>query len=139
MACSIEINQELPVISKKISQDRINQFEGCGLSDRANIHNDPEVAKQKLGTTFPIASGRMSLAFTAESLRRFFGPDVFNHTGTLNLKFLRPVKDGDTISVHGTVSRQEPADKGTLVSVDVYCENQDNNKTAVGQASAIVP
>ncbi len=138
-ASRIEINQQRPVISKTITQDRINQFEGCGLSNRANIHNDPEVAKQKLATTFPIASGRMSLAFAAESLRRFFGPAVFNHTGTLNLKFLRPVKDGDTISVHGSVSRQELSEKGTLVNVDVYCENQNQDKTAVGQATAIVP
>ncbi len=64
---------------------------------------------------------------------------MFNHTGTVNLKFLRPVKDGDTITVHGSVSHQEEAENGTLVAVDVYCENQDNDKTAVGLGTAVIP
>ncbi len=129
----------IPVLTKAITQVKINQFESCGILDRQNIHNNPELAKQRLGTTFPIASGRMSVAFASESLRRFFGPDVFNHTGTVNLKFLRPVKDGDTITVRGAVSHQEQMEKGTLVTVDIYCENQNGDKTAVGMGTAVLP
>jgi acyl dehydratase len=81
----------------------------------------------------------MSVAFASESLRKFFGAEVFNHSGTLNLKFLRPVKNGDTITVHGSVSRQEKVENGTIVTVDVFCENQNQDKTAVGAATAIVP
>ena len=135
----IEVNQEIPSVTKSITQEKINLFEACGILDRENIHNSPEMALQKLGTTFPIASGRMSVAFASESLRKFFGAEVFNHSGTLNLKFLRPVKEGDTITVHGTVSRQEKVEKGTIVTVDVFCENQNQDKTAVGAATAIVP
>ncbi len=68
-----------------------------------------------------------------------FGPEVFNHSGTLNLKFLRPVKDGDSITVHGSVSHLEQGEKGTPVRVVVICENQNQDKTAVGAATAIVP
>ena len=135
----IEVNQEIPSVTKSITQEKINLFEACGILDRENIHNSPEMAMQKLGTTFPIASGRMSVAFASESLRKFFSAEVFNHSGTLNLKFLRPVKEGDTITVHGTVSRQEKVEKGTIVTVDVFCENQNQDKTAVGAATAIVP
>ena len=135
----IEVSQEIPSVTKSITQEKINLFEACGILDRENIHNSPEMAMQKLGTTFPIASGRMSVAFASESLRKFFGAEVFNHSGTLNLKFLRPVKEGDTITVHGTVSRQEKVEKGTIVTVDVFCENQNQDKTAVGAATAIVP
>jgi acyl dehydratase len=137
-AGKIEVNQEIPSVTKTITQDKINLFEACGILDRENIHNSPEMAMQKLGTTFPIASGRMSVAFASESLRKFFGAEVFNHSGTLNLKFLRPVKNGDTITVHGTVSREEKVEKGTMVTVDVFCENQNQDKTAVGAATAIV-
>ena len=28
---------------------------------------------------------------------------------------------------------------GTLVTVDVYCENQDQDKTAIGIGTAVVP
>ncbi len=138
MASTELSNETIPVLTKTITQIKINQFESCGILDRQNIHNSPELAKQRLGTTYPIASGRMSVAFASESLRKFFGAEVFNHTGTVNLKFLRPVKEGDTITVGGTVNSRQTVDNGTLVTVDLYCENQNGDKTAVGQGSAIV-
>ncbi len=128
----------IPVLTKTITQVKINQFESCGILDRQNIHNNPELAKQRLGTTFPIASGRMSVAFASESLRKFFGPEVFNHTGTVNLKFLRPDKEGDTITVGGTVNSRQTVANGTLVTVDLYCENQNGDKTAIGQGTVLV-
>ena len=134
----IEINQAIPSVTKSVTQDTINQFENCGILDRQNIHNDPELAQQRLGTTYPIASGRMSVAFAAESLRRFFGPEVFNHTGSVNLKFLRPVKGGDTITVTGEVSSQQEDDDGTHVTVNLFCENQDGDRTAIGIGTAIL-
>ncbi len=138
MASTELSNETIPVLTKTITQVKINQFESCGILDRENIHNSPELAKQRLGTTYPIASGRMSVAFASESLRKFFGAEVFNHTGTVNLKFLRPVKEGDTITVGGTVNSRQTVDNGTLVTVDLYCENPNGDKTAVGQGSAIV-
>ena len=138
MASAELSNETIPVLTKTITQVKINQFESCGILDRDNIHNNPELAKQRLGTTYPIASGRMSVAFAAESLRKFFGAEVFNHTGTVNLKFLRPVKEGDTITVGGTVNSRQTVENGTLVTVDLYCENQNGDKTAVGQGTAIV-
>ena len=135
----IEIDQEIPTVTKSITKKSIDQFEGVGILDRENIHNSPELARRQLGTDYVLASGRMTVTFAAESLRKFFGPEVFNHTGTVNLKFLRPVKDGDTITVRGKVAHQEPVEKGTLVSVDLVCENQNHDQTAVGQGTAIVP
>ena len=139
MTEDIKPGQQIPSVTKAVTQDTINRFEDCGILDRQNIHNNPELAQQRLGTAYPIASGRMSVAFAAESLRRFFGPEVFNHTGSVNLKFLRPVKGGDTITVHGSVVHQEETTEGTLVSVDIYCENQDRNRTAIGMGTAVVP
>jgi acyl-coenzyme A thioesterase PaaI-like protein len=81
----------------------------------------------------------MSVAFASEALRKFFGSQVFNHTGSVNLKFLRPVKDGDTVMVHGMVNSRQKVENGTLVTVDIYCENQNGDKTAVGQGSAVIP
>jgi 3-hydroxybutyryl-CoA dehydratase len=132
-------NETLPVITKVVTQAKINQFESCGILDRENIHNNPELARQRLGTSFPIASGRMSVAFASEALRKFFGSQVFNHTGSVNLKFLRPVKDGDTVMVHGMVNSRQKVENGTLVTVDIYCENQNGDKIAVGQGSAVIP
>ena len=137
-SANIAAGQQIPSVTKSITQETIEQFENCGILDRQNIHNNPELAQQRLGTTYPIASGRMSVAFAAESLRRFFGPEVFNHTGTVNLKFLRPVKGGDTITVTGEVSSQEETDEGSSVIVNLVCENQNGDRTAVGIGTAVV-
>lgn len=131
-------NASIPTLTKAITQDSINQFESCGILERQNIHNDPELAAQRLGTTYPIASGRMSITFAAEALRKFFGPEAFNHTGSVNLKFLRPVKGGDTLTVSGAVIDQQSVEQGTQVTVQVQCQNQNGDTTAVGQGTAIV-
>ena len=138
MASSELNNATIPSVTKSITQVKINQFESCGILDRENIHNSPELAQRRLGTTYTLASGRMSVAFASESLRKFFGADVFNHTGTVNLKFLRPVKEGDTITVGGSVNSRQEVENGTMVIVDLYCENQNGDKTAIGQGTAIV-
>ncbi len=140
MASKTEIkpDQEIPSLTKRITTDSILQFESCGILDRENIHNNPELAAKRLGTTYTIASGRMSVTFAAESLRKFFGPEVFNHTGTVNLKFLRPVKDGDSITVTGAVSGTEEIEGGTKVSVDLFCDNQNGDRTAVGIGTAVI-
>ena len=138
MASAELSNETIPVLTKTITQVKINQFESCGILDRDNIHNNPELAKQRLGTTYPIASGRMSVAFASESLRKFFGADVFNYTGTVNLKYLRPVKEGDTLTIGGAVNSRQTVGNGTLITVDLYCENQNGDKTAVGQGTAII-
>lgn len=137
-SANIATGQQIPSVTKAVTQDTINRFEDCGILDRQNIHNNPELAQQRLGTTYPIASGRMSVAFATESLRRFFGPEVFNHTGSVNLKFLRPVKGGDTITVTGEVAGQEQAEDGAHVTVNLYCENQNGDRTAVGIGTAVI-
>ena len=136
---SISVGAQIPSVTKSITEDSILQFESCGILDRENIHNSHDLAQRRLGTTYTLASGRMSVAFASESLRRFFGPEVFNHSGVVNLKFLRPVKDGDTITVTGSVVHQEETPEGTLVSVDIFCENQDQDRTAIGMGTAVVP
>ena len=140
MASRTEIkpDQAIPSVTKSITEGSILGFESTGILDRENIHNNPELAAKRLGTTYTLASGRMSIAFASECLRKFFGAEVFNHTGTVNLKFLRPVKAGDTITVTGSVSGTEAIEGGTRVSVDLFCDNQDGNRTAVGTGTAVV-
>jgi acyl dehydratase len=81
----------------------------------------------------------MSLTFAIEMLRRHFGPEVFNHTGTVDLRFLRPVRPGDTITFTGKVSGTTREANGARVSVDIEVKNQKGDTTGVGQGSAIVP
>ena len=128
----------IPTLTKIITQVKINQFESCGIRERENIHNSPELAKQRLGTTYPIASGRMSVAFAAELLRKYFGPEVFHHSGVVNLKFLRPVKEGDAVTISGQYNSSAEVESGTLVTIDITCQNQNGDTTAIGQGSAVI-
>jgi len=131
-------NKAIPTLTKSITQVKINQFESCGIRERENIHNSPELAKQRLGTTYPIASGRMSVAFAAELLRKYFGPEVFHHSGVVNLKFLRPVKEGDAVTISGQYNSSAEVESGTLVTIDITCQNQNGDTTAIGQGSAVI-
>ena len=129
----------LPSLTKTITQEKIELFESCGILERENIHNNLDLAKKRLGTTYAIASGRMSVAFASESLRKYFGAEVFNHSGSVSLKFLRPVKDGDTLTITGSIIHTESVDNGTRVTAELQFQNQDGNTTAVGQGTAIIP
>ncbi|MDE2937349.1 MAG: MaoC/PaaZ C-terminal domain-containing protein [Chloroflexota bacterium] len=139
MASPILDNATIPTLTKSITEESILQFESCGILERENIHNNYELAARRLGTTYTLASGRMSITFASEALRRFFGPETFNHSGSVNLKFLRPVKNGDTITVSGSVIQQDAVENGTQVTVQIQCHNQNGDTTAVGQGYATVP
>lgn len=134
-----EVGQEVPPLKKQITQERINAFEASGANEGPSIFTDPETAKKLLGMTRPVASGRMSLSFAVETLRRFFGEDTFNRTGTVDLRFLRPVRDGDTVTMSGKVSGTSPEPNGQRVSVDLAIQNQNGETTAAGKGSAVVP
>ena len=134
----IKIDDVLPSVSKTITQEKIELFEDCGILDRQNIHNNPEIARERLKFDHPIASGRMSVTYAAEINRKFVGEDAFNHSGTVNLKYLKPLIQGDTVNVSGTVVATEEIDTGLLVTINIQCENQNGEKTAIGQGTAVV-
>jgi len=55
--------------------------------------------------------------------------------GSMSVAFIKPVFAGDRLTVHGCVT-DKYQDKGvTRVIVEVWCENQRGEKTAVGTAS----
>ena len=74
----ISIAQAIPSVTKSITENSILGFESTGILERDNIHNNPEMAAKRLGTTYTLASGRMSITFASECLRKFFGTEVFN-------------------------------------------------------------
>lgn len=136
---SYEVGDELPPLVKQMTQEAINLFEGSGGDSEPSQFTDEETARETLGTEGTVASGRMSLSFALELLRRYFGSDVFNHTGAVDLRFLRPVRPGDTITFTGTVTAVTREVNGSRVSVEVKVANQRGDTTGVGQGSAVVP
>jgi 3-hydroxybutyryl-CoA dehydratase len=135
---NLDIGAEVPSVTKLITQEQIDLFEACGIMGEPNIHTDPALAARRLGTNYPIASGRMSVTYASESLRKFFGADAFHRTGNINLKFLRPVKPGDSVTVTGHVTDTHPEEGGTRVVVQITCQNQNGDATAAGVGTALV-
>ena len=124
---------------KEISQEAINLFEGSAGHSEPSQFTDEEAARETLGTSGTVASGRMSISFALEMMRRHFGKEVFNRSGTVDLRFLRPVRPGDTITFNGEVSGTSREANGLKVNVKIEAQNQRDDTTGVGAGSAVVP
>lgn len=138
---NVTVGTELPPLVKHMTQEKMNIFSGGAPTPTrpGGIHTSADAARLHLGMERPIASGRMSLGYATESLRRFFGAEVFNHSGTVDLKFVNPVLDGDTVTVKGKVTETKPEGEAIRVTLDIWCENQKGERTAVGAGSVLLP
>jgi acyl dehydratase len=134
-----EVAQEIPSLRKHMKQARITLFEQSGGYMVPTIHTDVDASKKITGLDVPMASGRMSLSFATECLRRFFGEDVYNRSGMVDLRFIRPVRDGDTVTVTGKIAAVVPEANGRRVKVELAITNQNGDTTAVGHGAALVP
>ena len=134
-----ETGAAVPPLVKPMTQEAINLFEGSAGQTGPSQFTDEHAARETLGTSGTVASGRMSLTFAIEMLRRYFGPEVFNHTGMVDLRFLRPVRPGDTITFTGEVSGVSREANGRKVTVAIKAENQNGDTTGAGSGSAVVP
>jgi acyl dehydratase len=132
VAEAVAVGQELPSLVKEMSQRRIDVY--SGVRPRS-IHTDEAWAHQK-GFRTTLAQGMMSTAFASEMMTRLLGAG-FVRGGTLSMAFIKPVYAGDRLTVHGVVKETRPEGGRTRVVVEVWCENQQGEKTAVGTASGL--
>lgn len=134
-----QVGAEIPPLVKQMSQEAINLFEGSAGNTGPSQFTDEETARETLGTSGTVASGRMSLTFAIEMLRRYFGSDVYNHGGFVDLRFLRPVRPGDQITFSGKIIDITREANGSRISVEIKVENQKGDTTGIGAGSAVVP
>lgn len=132
-ADAVSIGQTLPPLVKQIPQRRIDAYSGV----RPNyIHSDEAFARKK-GFRAPLAQAMMSTAYVSELMTRFVGAG-FVKGGRMSMTFIKPVLAGDTLTVHGVVKATQPEHGRTRVVVEVWCDNQHGDKTAVGTASGLL-
>jgi acyl dehydratase len=130
---AISVGQALPTLEKTIGQRKIDAYSIV----RANsIHTDEAWARKK-GFRAPLAQGMMSTAYVSEMMVKFLG-EGFVKGGKLSMSFIQPVYAGDRLTVHGIVKEKLAEGDATRIVVEVYCENQDGQATAVGIASGLV-
>ena len=126
------IGDKLPTLEKEISQRKIDAYSGVRA---LSIHTDEAWARAK-GFRTCLAQGMMSTAYVSEMMARLLGAG-FVKGGTLSMAFIKPVYAGDRLTVHGVVKERRPEGAGTRVVVEVWCQNQHGEKTAVGTASGL--
>lgn len=134
VAEAVAVGEELPALTKELTQRRIDVF--SGVKPRS-IHTDEDWARQK-GFRTTLAQGMMSTAYVSEMMTRLLGAG-FVKGGTISMAFIKPVYAGDRLTVHGVVKETRPEGAGTRVVVEVWCQNQHGVKTAVGTASGTEP
>ena len=139
MTRSFAVGDAIPPLVKTMTQEAINLFEKSGGKTGPSQFTDEATAQGVLGTKGTVASGRMSLTFGTELLRRFFGPEIYNRNGVVELRFLRPVRPGDTVTFGGKVTDIAKVTNGVRVSVEVSATNQKGDTTAAGNGACIVP
>ena len=139
MTRNYQVGDEVTSLVKQVTQEAINLLESSAGETGPSQFTNEETAREILGTSGTVASGRMSLTFALEMLRRAFGADVFNHTGSVDLRFLRPVRPGDTITFSGRVTGISREANGSKISVEIKAEKQRGDTTGVGTGTAIVP
>ena len=132
IAHALAVGQELPPLDKELTQRHIDAYSGVRTR---SIHTDPAWARQK-GFRTTLAQGMMSTAYVSEMMVRLLGAG-FIRGGTMSVAFVQPVHAGDRLSVRGVVRELRPEKDATRVVVDVWCENQHGQKTAVGTASGL--
>jgi acyl dehydratase len=134
-----KLGYEIPPLIKQIRQDRINLFEQGGGKVEPSFFTDAETAKKTIGLNSPMASGRMSISFAVQFMRTFFGPDISNRSSIVDLRNLRPVRAGDTLTISGKVVAMTREANGHRVAVELTIKNQNGDTTSAGQGSAVVP
>jgi acyl dehydratase len=127
------MGETLQALTKEITQRKIDVYSGVKPH---SIHTDEAWARKK-GFRAPLAQAMMSTAYVSELMTRFVGSG-FVKGGTLSMVFIKPVYVGDRLTVHGVVKERVAEAAGTRVVVEVWCENQDGDKTAVGTASGLL-
>ena len=128
----MEIGDKLPELVKHITQEGIRRYANA-TGDFNPIHVDAEFAK---GTPFKgtIAHGFYAFAFLSELMMRSFGKRWTNG-GRVDVRFKRPVKPGDTITLRAILSDRKIVGDRSHVVFDIVWKNQEQDVVLSGTAS----
>ncbi len=137
---NIELDYELPSIEMHVTQELISKF-GCGSLDFNPIHMDPVWASEVnlFGAGRTIAHGQWTIAVMTQVITNWCYADG-GKLKSIDIKLIRPVFPGDKIKFSGKVVAKHPRTKETsFVDLELWVENQNGDKVAVGKAQAYLP
>jgi acyl dehydratase len=130
---ALAVGHEIEPLVKQMSLEKMRQPLMSGSNP---IHYDTDFAR-RVGLQAPIATGVMSSAYLSEMLTRSFGIEWLR-SGTLDVKFIRPIYAGDTVTARGRVTAKTATSTGIRVFLDIWCETQRGEPVTVGTASVVM-
>ncbi len=131
-----QVGDEFAPIIKKMTQEKINAYVSTA-EDYNPIHVDVEFAKKTpFGGT--IAPGFQSMAYISELMAREFGIGWYVG-GVLDLRLIRPVKPGDTLTARAKVIDKKEEGGRNVVVCEVRLTNQDKADVITGNAEVAFP
>lgn len=128
---TVDAGEILPAVTRRLEQRQIDAYSGVKPK---SIHTDPEWARAK-GFRTTIAQGMMSSAYASALMTTAFG-HRFLVGGHLDVRFLRPVHQGDELTVSGTVVGFTRTDEQVDATVELQVTNQLGEVTLAGSATS---
>lgn len=132
--------QEFSGRLKTVTEERVYAFSG-GFPrgpgwPRKNIHTDLEFARS-CGLPTRAASGAMFEGYLTELMIDLFGEEWLRH-GKMSLTFIAIVDPGDTLVPTAVVRSSQPEGSAIRFVMDVWCDNQRDEKVVVGTATGLL-
>lgn len=131
----INVGDEIRGLPKVITLEKLLKF-NLWMPVSRNIHTDEEEAR-RAGLPGPIAPAPMPFGYLSELMTDLFG-ERWLREGRLTVSLLRTIKPGDTIIAKGIVRSKKEGSGGVRLEVEVWCENQQIEKVAVGTAQCSI-
>lgn len=137
----VELGTRLPEVVRQITQEVIDRFAVASF-DYNPIHLDEEWKKKMKhlpGGESRIAHGQMTMSFMGSVLTDWAYP-VGGKVSKLDAKYIRAVLPGDVITCGGVITEKHyHGPKKSFVTVEIFAQNQNKEKVAVGEAEIIIP
>ncbi len=119
---------------KMVTAEAVARFADC-TGDMNPLHRDQDyAAKTRFGQC--IAHGMLSAGFISAVLGTKLAPDSCVIYLSQSLRFLRPVKIGETIRAVAEVKGTDPEKR--IVTVQTDCFNQDGEPVVKGEAVVLL-
>jgi hypothetical protein len=124
----VTVGNEIPTLTK-------TAYMPIDPNTRNVIHTDDYA--RDFGMRGALIGGSTLLSYILEMLYGYFGEKWLYH-GKIRVSYIGGgAINGDVVTVHGLVTAFEPEEAGTGVKLDVWMENQAQDKIVVGEASCI--
>ena len=125
----INIGEEIPNLTK-------TAYMPIDPNTRNVIHTDDYA--RDFGMRGALIGGSTLLSYVVEMLYNYFGDNWLYH-GKIKVSFIGGgAINGDVVTSHGQVAAMEPEEAGDRITLDVWLENQAQDKVVIGEASCIL-